>query len=181
MNMDTLKIDNLSFTPFLLEDEIIKRISEVAQRILDEYQYKNPLFLCVLNGGFFFAAELLRNLSFDYEISFVRLKSYDGTHSSNEIKEFYGIDCDISERHIIILEDIVETGLTTNYLIEKLTDQNPASIIISTLLYKPNQLKYPKLPIKHIAFEISDAFVIGFGLDYNGKARNLRDIYQLVE
>lgn len=177
--MNSVKIDDLTFKPFLKEAEILNRIALLAAKVASDYHGKNPVFLCVLNGSFFFSAELLRCFSFEYEISFVRLKSYDGLHSANEIKEFYGLDCNIKKRHVIILEDIVESGLTTHYLINKLHAENPASIAIAALLFKPTQLNYANLPIKYVGFEISNEFVIGFGLDYKGKARNLRNIYQI--
>jgi len=179
--MNSYNIDDLTFKPFLSEAEILARISQLANEISKEYIDKNPIFICVLNGSFFFAAELLRCFSFDYEISFVRVKSYDGVNSSNAIKEFFGLDCSAENSHVVILEDIVESGLTTHYLINKLQANGPISVSIATLLFKPNQLKHAELPIKHVGFKISHEFVIGFGLDYNGKARNLRDIYQLVE
>ena len=178
--MDHIKIDELTFKPFLTETEILAKIADLAAQISETYRHKNPIFLCVLNGSFFFTAELLRCFTFDYEIAFVRVKSYDGVHSANEIKEFYGIDCDISNRHVLIVEDIVESGLTTHYLTDKLHAEQPASVAIAALLFKPAQLTYRKLPIAFVGFEITNEFVIGFGLDYNGKARNLRGIYQLV-
>lgn len=179
--MQGITIDGLNFRPFLSEDEILKRIEEMAHTIAEVYSFKNPIFLCVLNGGFYFTAELLKHTHFDYEISFVRVKSYDGLHSAQEIKEFIGLEHDIKNRHIVIVEDIVESGLTTNYLIAKLKEQNPASVSIATLLFKPNKLVHPELPVDFVGFSISDEFVIGFGLDLNNKARNLRAIYQLTE
>lgn len=179
--MERIILDGLQFKPFLHEKEIVERIEELAKSIRKIYEKKNPIFLCVLNGSFYFTAELLKNCLFDYEISFVRVKSYDGIHSANEIKEFIGLEHDIENRHIVIVEDIVESGLTTNYLINKLKTLNPSSVSIATLLYKPNKLKYHHLPIDFIGFTISDEFVIGFGLDYNNKARNLRSIYQLTQ
>ena len=179
--MESITIDGKTFTLFLSEDEILKRIEELAKLIAKQYELKNPIFLCVLNGSFYFTAELLKHSLYNYEISFVRVKSYDGLHSANEIKEFIGLENAIENRHVVIVEDIVESGLTTNYLIAKLKEQNPASVSIATLLFKPNKLFHKELPIDFIGFTISDEFVIGFGLDLNNKARNLRDIYQLSE
>ncbi len=177
--MQNITVDGLTFVPYLDEQKILNRIKNIAQSLSAEYEAANPIFLCVLNGSFFFSAELLRELNFAYEISFVRVKSYDGVHSANEVKEFIGLNHAIEGRHIIILEDIVESGLTTHYLLDKLNAQGPTSIAICTLLYKPQLLKYQDLPVKFVGFEIDDAFVIGFGLDYNDKCRNLRAIYQL--
>ncbi len=153
----------------------------MAKLIAETYRHKYPIFLCVLNGSFYFTAELLKHWLYDYELSFVRVKSYDGLHSAKEVKEFIGLEHDIENRHIVIVEDIVESGLTTNYLISKLRENNPASISIAALLFKPNKLVHPELPVDFVGFSISDEFVIGFGLDLNNKARSLRAIYQLSE
>lgn len=174
-----LKIGDLTFKPFLEEAEILEKISALSRKIETDYRGKSPLFICVLKGSFAFAAELLRNFDFDYELSFVRVKSYDGTQSANEVKEFYGLDSNLNDRHVVILEDIVETGFTTNYLIGKIEKENPASIEIATMLFKPNLLKFKTLPVKYVSIEIADEFVVGFGLDYKEKGRNLRGIYQL--
>lgn len=179
--MENIIIEGLTFKPFLSEEDILEKIKHLASAIREKYAKQNPIFLCVLNGSFYFTAELLKHCTFEYEISFVRVKSYDGIHSSNEIKEFIGLEHDIENRHIVIVEDIVESGLTTNYLITKLADKHPASVSIATLLFKPNKLKHASLPIHFVGFTISDEFVIGFGLDINGKARQLRSIYQLAE
>lgn len=174
-----IKINDLTFKPFLSETRILEQIKSLSQKIEKDYRDKAPLLICVLKGSFMFTSEVVRNFDFDYEIAFVRVKSYDGTKSASEVKEFYGLDSDLKDRHIIILEDIVETGFTTHYLIGKMESEKPASIEIATLLFKPKQLKYSDLPIKYVGFDISNEFVVGFGLDYNEKGRNLRDIYQL--
>ena len=178
--MKSITIEGLTFRLFLSENEILNRVEQMAKMIAGIYQDKNPIFLCVLNGSFYFTAELLKHSLYDYELSFVRVKSYDGLHSAQEIKEFIGLEHDIENRHIVIVEDIVESGLTTNYLITKLKEQNPASVSIAALLSKPNKLVHPELPVDFVGFSISDEFVIGFGLDLNNKARNLRAIYQLA-
>lgn len=178
--MENISIEDLSFQPFISEADILDKTRDISQRVSAKYKDKNPIFLCVLNGSFYFTAELLKHCLFDYEISFVRVKSYDGIHSSAEIKEFIGLEGEIENRHIVIVEDIVESGLTTNYLVQKLKELNPESISIATLLFKPEQLVHQGLPIDFVGFRISHEFVVGFGLDYNGKGRNLRAIYQLV-
>ena len=179
--MDVITVDKLKFKLFINEPDILSRIEGLSEKLTFDYKDQNPVFLCVLNGSFFFTAELLKHFKFDYEIAFVRVKSYDGLSSSNEIKEFIGLDFEINDRPIVILEDIVESGLTTNYLIRKMESERPKSISIATLLYKPNKMKYKNLPIDYVGFEITDEFVIGFGLDYNGQARGLREIYQKIE
>jgi len=179
--MENVTIDKLVFKPFLSESVIEERIAQLAKVINADYQGLNPIFLSVLNGSFFFTAELLKHCNFDYEISFVKVKSYDGTSSTNKVKQLFGLDAPVQNRHVVILEDIVESGLTTNFLIEQLKVQQPASVNISTLLCKPNKLHFKALPVKYVGFNIENEFVIGYGLDYNQKARNLRSIYQLKE
>jgi hypoxanthine phosphoribosyltransferase len=177
----SIQIEELRFKLFLDEESILRKIGILAHTISNDFEMANPIFLCVLNGSFSFTSELLRHLDFPYETAFVKVKSYDGTSSSNTIKEFIGLTSSVKDRHVIICEDIVESGLTTNYLIGKQKNQEPKSIQIATLLFKPNQLKYSDLPIDYVGFEITDEFVVGFGLDYNEKGRNLRSIYQKVD
>ena len=141
---------------------------------------KNPLFLAVLNGSFVFAADLMRLITIPCEISFVKLASYQGTMSTGKIKEVIGINEDISGRTVIILEDIVESGLTMKRMIDSLGTRNPESVHICTLLLKPEKLKV-NLNIEYAAMEIPNDFIVGYGLDYNQQGRNLRDIYTLVE
>ena len=141
---------------------------------------KNPLLLAVLNGSFIFAADLMRMLTIPCEISFVKLASYQGTTSTGVIKEVFGINEDISGRTVIIVEDIVESGLTIKRMIETLGTRNPESIHICTLLLKPERLTVP-LNIEYVAMEIPNDFIVGYGLDYNQQGRNLRDIYTVVE
>ena len=141
---------------------------------------KNPLLLAVLNGSFVFAADLMRMINIPCEISFVKLASYQGTTSTGTVKEVIGINEDISGRTVIIVEDIVESGLTMKRMIESLGTRNPESIHICTLLLKPERLKVP-LDIEYVAMEIPNDFILGYGLDYDQQGRNLRDIYTLVE
>ena len=141
---------------------------------------KNPLLLAVLNGSFMFAADLMRMITIPCEISFVKLASYQGTTSTGEIKEVIGINEDLTGRTVIIVEDIVESGLTMKRMIDTLGTRNPASIHICTLLLKPEKLKID-LNIEYAAMEIPNDFIVGYGLDYDQQGRNLRDIYTLVE
>ena len=179
--METVQFDGYRFSLLLSEKTILKRIEELSREIEARYNGSDTVFICVLNGGFTFSAELMRNIQMDYELKFVKVKSYDGIRSSDTIKEILKIDSNLEGRRVVILEDIVETGLTTHYLINRIRERNPDSVAIATLLYKPGQVNYPDLPIEHIGFEINKEFVIGFGLDINEKARNLRSIYKLVE
>ena len=162
------------------EAEILKRVKFVAARISEDFAGKNPLLLAVLNGAFVFAADLVREITIPCELSFVKLASYQGTTSTGTIKEVIGINEDLSGRHVIIVEDIVDTGLTMKRMIESLGTRQPATISICTLLVKPEKLQVP-LDIKYCALEIPNDFIVGYGLDYDQQGRGLRDIYSIVE
>lgn len=178
--MDPIKIHDKKFRISYPEAEILKHVQAVADRINKDMKDKNPLFLAVLNGSFVFAADLMRLITIPCEISFVKLASYQGTMSTGKIKEVIGINEDISGRTVIILEDIVESGLTMKRMIDSLGTRNPESVHICTLLLKPEKLKV-SLNIEYAAMEIPNDFIVGYGLDYNQQGRNLRDIYTLVE
>lgn len=178
--MDPIKIHDKKFRISYPEAEILKHVQAVADRINKDMKDKNPLFLAVLNGSFVFAADLMRLITIPCEISFVKLASYQGTMSTGKIKEVIGINEDISGRTVIILEDIVESGLTMKRMIDSLGTRNPESIHICTLLLKPEKLTVD-LNIEYAAMEIPNDFIVGYGLDYNQQGRNLRDIYTLVE
>lgn len=178
--MSTIKIHDKTFKISYTEKEILEHVKTVADRINRDMSGKNPLFLAVLNGSFVFAADLMRMITIPCEISFVKLASYQGTMSTGTIKEVFGINEDISGRNIIIVEDIVESGLTMKRMLESLGTRNPASIHICTLLLKPEKLKV-NLNIEYAAMEIPNDFIVGYGLDYDQQGRNLRNIYTLVE
>ena len=178
--MDPITIHDKKFKISYPEAEITKRVKAVADRINKDMKDKNPLFLAVLNGSFVFAADLMRLITIPCEISFVKLASYQGTMSTGKIKEVIGINEDISGRTVIILEDIVESGLTMKRMIDSLGTRNPESVHICTLLLKPEKLTVD-LNIEYAAMEIPNDFIVGYGLDYNQQGRNLRDIYTLVE
>lgn len=178
--MDPIKIHDKKFKISYPESEILERVKAVADRINKDMAGKNPLFLAVLNGSFIFAADLMRMITIPCEISFVKLASYQGTMSTGKIKEVIGINEDISGRKVIIVEDIVESGLTMKRMIDSLGTRNPESVHICTLLLKPEKLTVD-LNIEYAAMEIPNDFIVGYGLDYNQQGRNLRDIYTLVE
>ena len=178
--MSKVTIHDKTFEISIPEADILKRVKAVAERINEDYAGKNPLFLAVLNGAFVFAADLMREISIPSEISFVKLASYQGTTSTGTIKEVIGINEDLSGRHVIIVEDIVDTGLTMKRMTESLGTRHPASINICALLVKPEKLQVP-LDIKYCALQIPNDFIVGYGLDYDQQGRNLRDIYSLVE
>lgn len=183
--MDQVTYNGLTFEPFIRRAQIDSRIRELATQITRECGDRKPLFLCVLNGSFPFAADLFRAVDFDAEITFIRLKSYEGSGntgmaSTGVVKEVVGLTENIEGRTVIIVEDIVDTGNTMVGLLDTLRKQNPADIKIATLLFKPDALQHP-LKLDYIGFEIPKKFIIGFGLDIDGLARNLDDIYVLKE
>ena len=180
IDMETIKIHDKWFRTSYTETEILKHIKEVADRINNDMKGKNPLFLAVLNGSFMFAADLMKMINIPCEISFVKLASYEGTMSTGKIKEVFGINEDISGRTIIIVEDIVESGLTMKRMIDTPGTRNPESVHICTLLLKPERLQV-NLDIEYAAMKIPNDFIVGYGLDYDRQGRNLRDIYTLVE
>ncbi|MCI5854644.1 MAG: hypoxanthine phosphoribosyltransferase [Prevotella sp.] len=178
--MSVVRIKDKTFKTFIPESEIKAQVQRVAQQINEDMKDKNPLLLAVLNGSFIFAADLMRALTIPCEISFVKLASYQGTTSTGKVKEVLGINEDLTGRTVIIVEDIVESGLTMQRMIESLGTRNPESIHICTLLLKPERLKVP-LNIKYTVFSIPNDFILGYGLDYDQQGRQLRDIYTLVE
>lgn len=177
--MGRVTIKDKTFETSMSEAEIKARVKELAQKISKDMEGKNPLFLGVLNGAFIFAADLMREMTIPCEISFVKLASYQGTMSTGTIKEIMGINEDISGRTVIILEDIVETGLTIKQMIESLGTRGPASVHVCTLFFKPERLK-ENLDIEYVAFRIPNDFILGYGLDYDQQGRGLKDLYTLV-
>lgn len=178
--MDTIKILDKTFKTFIPESEIQKRVAAVAEKINHDMAGKNPLLLAVLNGSFIFAADLIRYLTISCEISFVKLASYQGTTSTGKVKEIIGINENLENRDVIIVEDIVDTGNTMKRMLETLGTRNPRSLHICTLLVKLGKLQVP-LNIEYCAMEIPNDFIVGYGLDYDQQGRNLRDIYTVVE
>jgi hypoxanthine phosphoribosyltransferase len=174
--MDTIKINDRQFTISIPEEKILKEVERLAAQISRDLEGKNPLFLCVLNGSFMFAADLFRRITIPAEISFVKLASYEGTASTGVIKEVIGLSENITGRTVVIVEDIVDTGCTMSKLIDDLGTREPEAIHICTLLLKPEKLKVD-LDIEYVALEIPNDFIVGYGLDYDGFGRNLKDIY----
>ncbi len=177
--MGIVKIKDKQFRPSLLEADIKARVKALAQQISKDLEGKNPLFLGVLNGSFIFAADLMREMTIPCEISFVKLASYQGTTSTGKVKEVIGINENLSGRTVVIVEDIVESGHTMKQMIESLGTRNPASVQICTLFFKPDKLK-EELTIDYVAFTIPDDFIVGYGLDYDGQGRELKDVYTIV-
>jgi len=176
--MKTVIVKDKEFELFLSQEEIEEAISKVAANINKDLDGKNPLFVCVLNGSFMFASELMKRITIPTEMTFVKMSSYSGTKSSGTVKEVYGLEEDIKDRTVVIVEDIVDTGHTMRQMIEQLKNKNPKEIIISTLLLKPDAL-INDVPLDYVALEIPNDFIIGYGLDYDGYGRNYPDIYKI--
>ena len=176
--MSTIHVLDKDFVPSITAEEILTQVRRVASEINRDYEGESPLFLVVLNGAFIFAADLMREITLPAEVSFVKLASYEGTASTGTVREVIGLNTDITGRPIIIVEDIVESGITMAHMVDNLKKQNPKSIDICTLLVKPQKLEV-KLDIRYVAMEIPNDFILGYGLDYNGLGRGLKDIYTL--
>lgn len=174
--MAQVTYNGLKFKPFIPASKIQERVSEIASAISSEYSGKVPLFVCVLNGAFPFAADIFRNLTIDAEITFIRLKSYSGTSSTGAVKQISGLSEDIEGRDVIVIEDIIDTGRTMERLLSDLKEKNPSSLKVATLLHKPEVCQANVHP-DYIGFNIPPAFIIGYGLDIDGLARNLPDIW----
>ena len=176
---NTIQVKDKRFAVSISEAEIRAEVKRVADEINRDYAGQNPIFLAVLNGSFIFAADLLREVTQPCEISFVRLASYQGVSTTGEIREIMGLSTDITGRPVIIVEDIVDTGLTMAHMLETLKPHNPSSIDICTLLLKPGKLQVD-LDVRYCCKQIPDDFVVGYGLDYDGFGRNTKDIYTLI-
>lgn len=176
-----LVVNGLKFVPYLTEDEIMKQVKRVAGEIRRDLEGKSPVFLCVLNGAFVFAADLYREIGIvDSQMAFVRYSSYEGTESTGCVRRMMGLPENLEGRDIVIIEDIVDTGLTADKMIRDIKALNPASVRFATLLHKPESTKTGFEP-DYVAFSIPPKFIIGYGLDLDGKARNLRSIYVISE
>lgn len=178
--MKRVKVHDKIFEPYIDAEEIDKGIAKIAEQITQKYRGKDPVFIGILNGSFLFAADLIKKIDFKCEISFVKVASYQGTKSSGHVKQLLGLDQEVKDRDVIILEDIVDTGNTIESVNEIISGMGASSVAVATLLLKPDM--YSKnLPIDFVAIEIKPDFVVGYGLDYNGYGRNLNQLYILSE
>jgi hypoxanthine phosphoribosyltransferase len=169
------------FVPFISADEIQNKIAELGKQISEDYKSKLPIFIGVLNGSFMFMSDLLKQITINCEMDFFKLSSYgDEKISSGRVKLVKDLNADINDRHLIIVEDIIDTGLSINYIEQLIKEHTPASMKVVSLLVKPDSLKYD-VKIDYIGFKIPNKFVIGYGLDYAQKYRNLSSIYVLSE
>ncbi len=175
---ETVQCNNEVFVPYLLQEQIQNRVKEMGAELSNDFENKNPIFIGVLNGAFVFLSDLMRHITISCEIDFLKLSSYgDEKVSSGMITDLKEIDAEIKDRNIILIEDIVDTGLSMSYLINKMKQQKPASVNVVTLLHKKEATKYD-VSLDYVGFEIPNEFVIGYGLDYAQKGRNLAQIYK---
>ena len=178
--MATIKLFDKSFQPYLPEALILEKIKELGQLLNKDYAGKKPLFIAILNGSFMFAADLFKEVTIEVEICFIKLASYKGTKSTGHVITAIGLDTDITDRDVVILEDIIDTGKTLNEFLPQLRNQHPKSLKVAVLLNKPDATVFP-VDIDYCCFSIPNKFVLGYGLDYDGFGRNIREIYQLQE
>jgi len=178
--MSRITIKDKTFEPYISHEEIQQRIEIIARQIDADYTGKKPIFLIVLNGAFMFASDLVKNIDIECEVSFVKLASYEGTSSTGKVKELIGLDASIQGREIIVVEDIVDTGVTLEHLYQELRHFQPATLRIATLLYKPGAYR-KDIRIDYVGMEVPNDFLLGYGLDYDGLGRNLKGIYALSQ
>ena len=177
--MENIVVHDKEFEPYLGAEAITAKVHEMAAAINRDYAGKRPLFIAILNGSFMFAADLFKAITIDAEICFIKLASYKGTKSSGQVITAIGLDIDLIDRHVVILEDIVDTGKTLSEFLPQLQHHHPASLKIAALLHKPEATVYP-IKVDYLGFSIPNKFVLGYGLDYDGLGRNIKEIYQLV-
>jgi hypoxanthine phosphoribosyltransferase len=174
-----VQVHDKRFTPYISRADIEARVAGLGMEISRDYDGMRPIFIAILNGSFIFAADLFRALTIEAEISFIKLASYKGTSSTGNVVTAIGMEERLGGRHVIILEDIVDTGKTLYSFLPEITQRSPASVKIATFLSKPEALVY-EVHADYVGFEIPDNFVVGYGLDYDGLGRNLPELYTLV-
>lgn len=175
-----IELNGKKFMPYITAEQIKEQVNRIAAEIKHDYSGQRPLFIAILNGSFMFAADLFKALTIEAEICFIKLASYKGTKSTGNVITSIGLDEPLNNRHVIIIEDIVDTGKTLNEFLPQLFNQQPASLKIAALLHKPDALAYP-IKIDYLGFNVPDKFLLGYGLDFDGLGRNLKEIYQLIE
>lgn len=178
--MHKIEIEDRTFEILLENDAINKRTRLIGIQLNVDYENRCPVFIGVLNGSFLFMADLMKEIHISCEIEFIKVSSYQGTESTGTIKETLGLPTNLHNRDVIIVEDIVDSGLTLNHVLTQIHTQTPASVNVCSLLFKPAALKVEIPELEYVGFEIANDFVVGYGLDYNGLGRNLKDIYRAV-
>jgi len=174
-----IQIKDKRFVPFIKEPELLQRVSALGLQITKDYRGSSPLLIGIMNGAFMFLSDLAKHIDLPVELSFVKISSYESMASTGTIRPLIGLDTALAGRDVIIVEDIVDTGLSMSYILEMVQKSKPKSLQIATLLLKPEALK-KNIEARYIGFEIPNKFVVGYGLDYDGLGRNLKEIYQLA-
>lgn len=178
--MSAIQVKDKKFVPYLTAVQIQEQVKRLGAELNRDYEGMCPLFIAILNGSFMFASDLFKELTIEAEICFIKLASYKGTKSTGQVITSIGLDEPLKDRHVVIVEDIVDTGKTLHEFLPQLVNQQPASLKIASLLHKPDALAYP-VEIDYLGFNVPDKFLLGYGLDYDGLARNLKEIYRLIE
>src|SRR5574344_1183989 len=178
--MDSIRVQNKTFVKYIDNNQIEKAVANLAQRINEDYQGKEVVFLVILNGAFMFAADLLKCINIESKVSFVKLSSYNGMQSEGQVRQLIGLNEDLKDCNVIIIEDIVDSGKSMTNVLSLLKEKEVASVDICSLIFKPKAFK-GNFVVKYFGFEITNEFIVGYGLDLDGYARTLKDIYQLKE
>ena len=178
--MKQVKVHDKTFELYIPHEKICSVVEEMADKMNIELADENPLFICILNGSFMFAAELFKRIDLvETEISFVKLASYEGDQTTGKVKQLIGLNENIEGRTVVILEDIVDTGITIINILDQLEKLKPKAVKIATLLLKPDSLQ-KEVQLDYVGLKIPNDFIVGFGLDYDGYGRNLIDIYTVI-
>ena len=180
MEHPIVKVQDKHFEPFIPEDKIRREVSRLAEEMNSDLASKDPIFLGILNGAFMFASDLYKQLDFPCQITFLKLASYSGTQSTGTVKQLIGINRDLKDRVVVVLEDIVDTGVTLETIIRQLSGYQPAEIRVATFLHKPDAT-ITEVHLDYVGMEIPNDFILGYGLDYDGYGRNFKEIYRLVD
>lgn len=180
MDSNNVQVHDKYFEPFITEESIQREVTRIAGEMNRDLASKDPIFLGILNGAFMFASDLYKQLEFPCQITFLKLTSYSGTKSTGSVKQLIGINMELKGRVVVVLEDIVDTGVTLETIIRQLSGFEPAEIIVATFLHKPDAT-VREVKLDYVGIRIPNNFILGYGLDYDGYGRNFRQIYQLVD
>lgn len=175
-----IRIKDKSFEVSIPNEEIQQKVKALAEKMNNDYAGKNPVFVCILNGAFVFMADLVRYLDFQPDIVFAKYSSYEGMNTTGKVKEVLGVSVDLAGKDVVVVEDIIDTGITMSHVLPIFQAKGVASVKIATMLMKPEKLKC-NIEVDYCAMEIPNDFIVGYGLDYDGLGRNYKDIYTVVE